>query len=134
MTASVEGLPGKVFEGKITRFAYALDDASKTMLAEIELPNPGLRLRPGMYATVKIGIEPKSDAFLVPAEAVLTEKAGASVFVLSDAKAKKTKVQTGFADGTNVEILKGLDPDQHLILPGKQALVDGQSVTVSDQK
>ena len=75
---TVEGLAGRSFEGKVTRFSYALDQASKTMLAEAELSNPRLELRPGMYATVKVGIERKEDALLVPAEAVVTEKAGAS--------------------------------------------------------
>jgi membrane fusion protein (multidrug efflux system) len=131
---SVEGLPGKSFEGKVTRFSYALDEASKTMLAEIELPNPKLELRPGMYAVVKIGIERKDDAMLVPTEALVTEKAGTSVYILADNKAKKTRVQAGFNDGVNVEIMSGLNPDQQVLLPGKQALSDGQAVNVSEGK
>jgi membrane fusion protein (multidrug efflux system) len=131
---TVEGLPGRNFEGKVTRFSYALDDASKTMLAEIELPNPSLELRPGMYATVKIGIERKEDALLVPAEAVVTEKSGTSVFILADDKAKKTRVQTGFNDGAQVEISKGLNPEQRVILAGKRMLIDGQAVSVSESK
>jgi RND family efflux transporter MFP subunit len=131
---TVEGLPGKPFEGKVTRFAYALDDASKTMLAEIELPNPTLELRPGMYATVKIGLERRDDALLLPAEALLTEKAGTSVFILDGNKARKTRVQVGFNDGANVELVKGVSPEAHVILFGKQTLNDGQSVTISEAK
>jgi membrane fusion protein (multidrug efflux system) len=131
---TVEGLPGKNFEGKVTRFSYALDEASKTMLAEIELPNPTHELRPGMYATVKIGIEHKNDALLVPANVVVMEKAGASVFILVENKAKKTRVQTGFNDGTQVEITSGLEPDQKVIVPGRAALADGQPVSVSENK
>src|SRR2546430_17715864 len=81
---TVEGLPGRDFEGKITRFSYALDEAAKTMLAETELPNPKLELRTGMYATVRIGIERKEDALLVPAEAMVREKANAFVFTMMD--------------------------------------------------
>jgi membrane fusion protein (multidrug efflux system) len=132
--ATVEGLPGRTIEGAITRFAYALDEATKTMLAEIEVPNPDLQLRPGMYATVKIGIERKPDALLVPTDALITEKAGTFVFLNSDGKAKKVKVQTGFNDGTNVEILKGLNADQPVILVGKQAIADGQAVTLSESR
>jgi membrane fusion protein (multidrug efflux system) len=131
---TVDGLPGKTFEGKVTRFSYALDEASKTMLAEIELPNPKMELRPGMYATVKIGIERKEEALLLPAEALIMEKAGASVFIVSDNKAKKTPVQPGFNDGMNVEIVKGVNPDQQVILPGKQTPNDGQPITVSEGK
>jgi HlyD family secretion protein len=127
-------LPGKTIEGVITRFAYALDEATKTMLAEIEVSNSDLQLRPGMYATVKIGIERKPDALLVPLDAVFTEKAGASVFLISDGKAKKAKVQTGFNDGLNVEIIKGLTSDQPVILVGKKPFADGQPVTISENK
>jgi len=131
---TVEGLRYRTFEGTVTRFSYALDEASKTMLAEIEMPNPKLELRPGMYAIVKIGIERKEDAFLLPTDALLTEKAGASVFVLSENKARKTRVQPGFNDGVNVEILKGVNPDQKIILAGKQPPNDGQPVTISEGK
>jgi len=64
------------------------------MLAEVELPNAKLELRPGMYATVKIGIETKEDALLVPVDALLVEKANASVFTVVDNKAKKTVRKT----------------------------------------
>jgi membrane fusion protein (multidrug efflux system) len=131
---TVEGLAGRSFEGKVTRFSYALDQASKTMLVETELSNPKLELRPGMYATVKIGIERKEDVLLVPADAVVTEKAGASVFILSENKARKTRIQTGFNDGAQVEIISGLNPDQPVIVVGKRALADGQLVSVSESK
>lgn len=131
---SVEGLPGRVFEGKVTRYAYALDEATKTMLAEIELPNPSLELRPGMYAVVRIGIERKEDALLVPADALVTEKAGASVFVVSRDVLKKTRVEPGFNDGERVEITKGLDAGQPVVLVGSQALKDGQAVTTTEGK
>jgi len=107
---TVEGLPGRTFAGTVTRFAYALEEASKTMLAEIELPNQTLELRPGMYASVSIGIERHPDALLVPVNALVQEKTGASVFTLADNKARKTPVRTGFNDGQHVEILSGLNP------------------------
>jgi RND family efflux transporter MFP subunit len=134
ITLTTEGLPGRSFEGKISRFAYALDETSKTMLAEIEMPNPKLELRPGMYATVRIVIERKEDALLVPAEALLFEKAGPAVFESVNGKAKKIRVQTGFNDGTHVEIVKGLEPTQPIILLGKRILSDGQPIQASEAK
>src|SRR6266568_5541375 len=127
---SVDGLPGRNFDGKITRFSYSLDDQNKTMLAESELPNPKFELRPGMYAIVKIGIERKEDALLVPVDALFVEKSGPSLFTIADNKAKKTPVKTGFNDGTNAEILSGIKPDQSVILIGKKTLADGQPVQV----
>jgi membrane fusion protein (multidrug efflux system) len=131
---SVDGLPGRTFEGKITRFAYSLDDATKTMLAEVELPNPKLELRPGMYANVKLGIERKENALLVPAEAVLMEKANASVFIVAENKAKKRPVKIGFSDGSNVEILEGLKPEEAVILLGKAPPTDGRPVIITEGK
>ena len=131
---SVDGLPGRIFDGKITRFSYTLDEATKTMLAEIELPNPKLEIRPGMYATVRIGIERKEDAILVPAEALVVERAGAFVFTIMDNKARKTPVKTGFSDGTNVEIVSGVKPEQPVILVGKRVLSDGQAVKAMEGK
>jgi RND family efflux transporter MFP subunit len=131
---SVDGLPGRVFDGAITRFAYSLDDSSKTMLAEIEMPNPKLALRPGMYATVKIGIERKEDALLAPVEAVLVEKSGPSVFTVADGKAKKLPVKTGFNDGTDIEVLSGVNLGQPLILVAKKPVADGQPVTPTEAK
>lgn len=131
---TVEGLVGSSFEGKITRFSYVLDEATKTMLAEIELPNPKLELRPGMYATVKIGLERKENALLVPSNAVLMEKANASVFTIVDSKAKKSPVKIGFNDGTHVEIVQGVTDKDAVIVLGKQVLADGQVVQVTGRE
>src|SRR5262249_11319734 len=68
---AVDELPGRLFQGRVTRFAYALDEASKTMLAEAEISNPMFELRPGMYARARIGIERRAEALLVPAAAVI---------------------------------------------------------------
>jgi membrane fusion protein (multidrug efflux system) len=131
---TVEGLRGRVFKGTITRFAYSLDDASKTMLAEIELPNSDLALRPGMYATASLGLEQKNQTLLVPASAVTAEKANRFVFTLADDKARKTAVKIGFEDGENVEVASGLKPEDSVLIPVKGALADGQSVKVVDTK
>ena len=128
---TVEELPGKIFKGTVTRFAYALDEATKTMLTEIELPNPSGELRPGMYASVQLEMERKHDALLVPVKALLMEKAGTSVFTVADGKAKKTPVQIGFNDGANAEIVGGVTAEQSVILLNGQALNNDQPVTVA---
>ena len=131
---TVEELPGRTFPGSVTRFAHALDPATKTMLTEIEMPNPTGELRPGAYANVQLELERKQNALLVTVTALLAEKAGTSVFTVLDGKAKKTPVQVGFNDGTNVEIVGGIREDQALILLGKQTLNDGQSVSVTEAR
>ena len=131
---SLEELRGRVFPGSVTRYAHALDPATKTMLTEIEMPNPTGELRPGAYASVELEVERKQNALLVPVQALLTEKAGTSVFTVVDGKAKKIHVQLGFNDGANVEIASGIRDDQKVILIGKQTLNDGQPVNLEEAK
>ena len=131
---TVEELPGKTFAGKITRFAYALDDATKTMGAEIEIANPDAELRPGMFATVKIAVQTRSEALLIPADALVTEKMKTSVFTVAGGKAKKVPVKIGFSDGVSVEVVEGLVGDEPVILAGKTALNDGQPVNATEGK
>jgi len=131
---SVEELPGRTFPGSVTRFAHALDPATKTMLTEIEMPNPTGELRPGAYASVQLELERKQDALLVPVQALLVEKAGTSVFTVVDGKAKKIAVRVGFNDSASVEIASGIGADQAVILVGKQTLNDGQPVNPAEAK
>src|SRR5712671_5090229 len=72
---TTDNLPGMQFDGKVTRFTYALDAASRTMLTEVILDNPQLALRPGMLVTARIGIQHKEGALLMPAESLVMEKA-----------------------------------------------------------
>lgn len=135
VTVTVPGLPGKKFAGKVDRFSYALDKASKTMLVEADLPNPQLELRPGMYATVAVGVEHHEGVLLLPAGAVLMEKAGASVFVNAGGMAKKTPVKTGFSDGAMVEVSEGLTGNETVIvIAGGVPPADGQAVSAKETK
>jgi membrane fusion protein (multidrug efflux system) len=131
---TVDELPGRVFHGSVTRFAYALDEASKTMTAEAELPNPKSELRPGMYVRVRIAMEQKTDALLIPATALASGKGQDFVFTVSDGRAKRIAVKAGFRDGTSVEILEGLAPDQIVVLAGSNPPTEGQPVAVVEAR
>jgi len=130
----VDELPGKVFKGKVTRFADALDDATRTMMTEIELPNSARELRAGMFATVRLAIDHKADTLLIPVDALVVEKVKTSVFILVDGKTKKVPVRVGFEDGKSVEILEGVAAGETVILAGKIALTEGQPVKVMEGK
>ncbi len=131
---AMDELPGKVFKGQVTRFADALDEATRTMVTEIELPNPTRELRAGMFATVKLAIDHKTDTLLIPVEALVVEKVKTSVFTLVDGKAKKLPVKVGFEDGKSVEILEGVTANDNVILTGKLTLSDGQPVKATEGK
>src|SRR5262249_15946122 len=71
---TTDSYPGLHFDGTVTRAYWALDKATKTMLTETQMANPGMRLRPGMLVNARIGVEKKDDALLLPVEAVVREK------------------------------------------------------------
>jgi len=82
----------------------------------------------------RLGLEKHTEAVLIPADAALVEKSGTSVFIIADGKAKKVPVKPGFNDGASVEILEGLSPDQQVIMVGKLALNNGQTVSIGEAK
>ena len=116
-------------EASISRIAYALDPATRTMLAEADLKNAELKLRPGMYAMAKIAVEKHDKATLIPVAGLVVEKTNAFVFKHADGKAIKTAVKPGFNDGTNVEI-PDLKADDVILLPGTALLTDKQPINI----
>ena len=128
--ATIDAVGVTPIEASISRISYALDPATRTMLAEADLKNTDLKLRPGMYAMAKIGVEKHENAMLIPVTGLVMEKTAAFVFKPADGKAIKTAITIGFNDGTNVEVLTGLDKDSTVFLPDKVALTDKQPVTI----
>lgn len=131
---TTDDYPGQHFDGTVTRAYWALDKATKTMLTETQMANPSMKLQPGMLVNARIGIEKKEDALLLPVGAVVKEKANSFVFIFNDGKIKKSPVELGFNDGANVEIVAGVKPADLAIVPGQQALRDGQLVKVMETK
>ncbi len=131
---TADDFPGEHFDGAVTRAYWALDKPTKTMLTETQIANPGMKLQPGMLVSARIGIETKSDALLLPAEALVKEKTNSFIFIFNDGKIKKAPVEVGFNDGTNVEIVTGIKPADLAVVPGQLALRDGQLVKVTEAK
>jgi membrane fusion protein (multidrug efflux system) len=131
---AVEGLPGRSFETKVSRMSYALDESTRTMLVEADLPNPHLELRPGMYALIRLGVEEHADALRIPVGALVMEKANAFTFAVEGGLARKRALKIGFNDGSLVEVLSGLSGTEILAIPGKRTLVDGQPVQIVEAK
>lgn len=131
---TTDSLPGKTYKGTVSRTSGALDEATRSLLVEADLPNADLALRPGLYVQVRIGVEKHTGATLVPAAALVREKAAGFLFTLVDGKAVRGPVKYGFNDGTDVEILEGLADGARVIVPGKATLVSGQAVNVTEAR
>src|SRR5581483_2766330 len=82
----VQALRGRVFEGTVTRTAWALEPRSRTLHTAIDLPNPDKALRPGMYAYAAITVT-LSPTWTLPAAAVAKQGDAAVAFLVRDGKA-----------------------------------------------
>jgi RND family efflux transporter MFP subunit len=121
----------KPFEGRLTRLTGVLESPSKTMLIETELANPTGALKPGMYAQVRLGIETHRGVRLLPLTAVVMEKAVATAYVHEAGKARRRVLKAGFNDGTHLEVIDGLKPEEDVLIPQGATLADGQPVNVA---
>lgn len=124
-------LPGQEIRGAITRTTNALDPSTRTLLVEIDLPNPNHRLRPGMFVTATLMLEEHPQALALPPAALVSGNTGTSVFVVEGGTAKLVPVKTGLDDGTWVEVTEGLQQNMEVVVVGKTGLTDGQAVRAS---
>ncbi|WP_165073327.1 efflux RND transporter periplasmic adaptor subunit [Paludisphaera rhizosphaerae] len=115
---TLDAIPGRVFKGAVSRFANSEDPTSRTMYTEIDLPNPDLELRPGMYGVATVILDQSTKTFTIPASALVGESHGGKgdVFAIKDGVAKKTRVEIGADDGLRIEILSGITSDDQVIL------------------
>ncbi len=130
---TVEGLTN-VLQATISRHAGAIDESTRTLLVEADVPNADERLRPGMFATVRLGLEEHAGVRLVPTESVLVEKGGAFVFLVRDGVSRKVPVKLGFQDGARTEIASGVEDASVIVSPAKSAPGDGATVRLKEAR
>lgn len=122
-------LPNEKFTATVSRIAYVLDETTKTMKVEIDLPNADLKIRPGMYAIVEIQRSGHKDAFSVPNQAIGNIKGQSFVYVVDDGKIKKIEVKTGIRDQKFTELLNAeIKPTDKIVVQGKEFCSDGAKV------
>jgi RND family efflux transporter MFP subunit len=121
--------PGKPVTGTVTRVAGALDPASRTRLAEIDVPNRDGTLLPGAYARVKLASARAGRGTLVPNTALLFRAEGPRIAVVgSDSRVSLRAVTLGADNGKEVEVLTGVSAGDVVVTNPPDALVDGDVV------
>jgi len=128
---TITQMPGRMFEGTVTRTTGALDPGTRTMLVEIHLPNKERLLQPGTFAAVVLKLKTHRDALAIPPAALVSENTGTSVFVVENGKAKKVSIKTGIDDGVWIEVTEGLTGGEDVVLVGKARLTEGSLVTAA---
>jgi Cu(I)/Ag(I) efflux system membrane fusion protein/cobalt-zinc-cadmium efflux system membrane fusion protein len=119
---------GKAYEGKVSYIYPTLNKRSRTLRVRLELTNPGLGLKPGMFATVHIEAENKPDVLVVPTEAILRSGQRLIVFIARGGGRYEARgVTTGLVGGNQqTEVLSGLEEGEQVVLSG-QFLLDSES-------
>jgi multidrug efflux pump subunit AcrA (membrane-fusion protein) len=125
-----ETYPEEPFEGTIVRINKALDLATRTLQAEINVPNPGRLLKPGMFAKIEVMLTDKPDALAIPREAVLEEGGKQAVFVVEGNQALRKRVVTGIEQGELIEVVEGLKDGEKVVVKGQASLTDRSTIRV----
>ncbi|MDZ4272236.1 MAG: efflux RND transporter periplasmic adaptor subunit [Erythrobacter sp.] len=124
--AALTAYPGELFTGRITAILPSAQADSRTLTVRAELPNPGLRLRPGMFAQVTLSPEPR-DALLIPAESVI-RTGRRNLVMLAQGKGGflPAEIRIGREANGQIEVLAGLAAGEQVVVSG-QFLLDSEA-------
>lgn len=124
---SFEAYPGEMFHGSVTYIYPTVSLSARTGRVRIELQNPGLRLKPGMYAQVELQSPALEETLLVPRSAVLQTGERSVVFHrMSNGQLHPMEVVTGLSSGDQVQILSGLR-EGNVVVSSATFLIDAES-------
>jgi len=134
VTVQLTELPGQTFDGQVARNNHAIDQATRTLMVEVDVPNPGGKLLPGAYGQVHFKLASPTRPLIVPSGSILFQSAGPQVAVVT---AKNTvelrKVVIGRDFGNTIEITSGIGSQDTVIASPPDYLVNGMPVTVQGQ-
>ncbi len=128
ISVSVGAYPDEVFAGVITAIAPQIDVTGHSVAIRARLPNPDLKLRPGLFAQVSITLAVKTAALMVPEQAIWPIGQTKTVFVIENGKALQKTVTTGQREPGWVEITSGLVAGEELVTAGQMKIFDGAAV------
>ena len=126
---TVPEMPDRVFRGRVARSAVALQAASRSMLTEVDVPNPDGVLRAGLFVNVAFAIPRQAPAVVVPDEALVFNAGGLQVATVDAERAVRFRKVSVYRDfGTSAELRDGLQGGETLVLSPPTELADGSKV------
>ena len=126
---AVRNFRGRVFPGKVTRTAGALDPASRTLRTEVDISNPKGELLAGMFVDVSLDVAVTHQVVRVPSSAIIADSRGVHVAVVDGSgKVHLVAVTTGLDNGTNIELVAGLSGGEQVIAAPPGGVTDGMQV------
>ena len=127
----VPEMPGREFAGTVARIADALQPGSRTLLTEIDVPNPDHALSPGLYCRVELKIPRKTPSMIVPSEAIIFNRDGLSVAVVENGVVHIRSITSVRDFGTSMEVSAGVVTGDNVILNPQVDLAEGRKVTAT---
>jgi membrane fusion protein (multidrug efflux system) len=129
----VNALPGKPFLAQVDAIDPQIDNSGRSALLRGRIDNPERRLKPGMFARVRLILNERENAMVVPEEAIVPMGNKATVWKIVDAKAQRTEVKTGLRRDAKVEIVEGLQVGDIVVTAGQMRLSqDGTPVRIAE--
>lgn len=130
-TLTLDEYPGQPFTGTVARNSSSIDQTSRTLNVEVDVPNAQHRLLPGAYVFVHFRMPQAVQSLSVPANALLFRAQGTQVGVVRNGRVHLQNVTIGHDNGSTLEIATGLSASDNVILDPADSLSEGQSVRAS---
>jgi len=128
-TVSFPSLPGKTFQGKVSRTADALDPESGTMQTEIDIPNANGEIKPGIYAYVTIRISSRDSVLSLPVSAKTFYQDAPFLLIVKNKRVERIPLKEGLSDKDYFEVLNpDVNSDSKIIVDGKNMVQPGDIV------
>jgi RND family efflux transporter MFP subunit len=131
---SLAAFPGRQFEGKLVRTAEAINLATRTLTAEVDVDNPSGELLSGSYTQVNLKVPGQNATFVVPVSTLIFRAQGLQVAVVRNGTVELTRVTPGHDFGNQIEIVSGLKGDESVIANPPDSIVSGQKVRVTQSR
>ncbi|KPK41614.1 MAG: hypothetical protein AMJ78_04935 [Omnitrophica WOR_2 bacterium SM23_29] len=126
-----DAYPDEIFEGMVERITPVVDLASRTATVQIKIPNEDHRLKPGMFARIKILVKEREDVLIIPRDAIILEDSSNYVFVVKDDNnVQRKKIEIGLNEDNKFEVINGLDEGEIVVTMGNARLKDGDTVEI----
>jgi multidrug efflux pump subunit AcrA (membrane-fusion protein) len=125
-----ETYPETVFEGKVARINIGLDMSTRTLQAEIEIPNSNRLLKPGMFARVEVVLLEKTGVLAIPSNAVILDRGERFVYVAEGNKGVRKAIVTGIEQDRFLEVREGLKEGDQVVTRGQEAIRENTTLRV----
>lgn len=122
--------PGQKFPGNVVRTSEAINGTTRTLLTEIDLPNPGNALLTGSYTEVHLHVPSATPTFLIPVNTLIFRSDRLQVGVVQNGKVALADITPGHDFGSEIEVVAGLKADDQVVVNPPDSLVSGQQVKI----